>query len=71
MEELAKFYAANEKHNIVSAEWTINGRSLKSGDGMAKCNFMRVKLSDKSEFLLSSDEVKKIEDFPQRWEKRK
>ncbi len=57
--KIKDFKRCNAEHKVVSAAWTVNGRSIK-GELPNKWNYMRVKLKSGEEFLLSAQEVKAI-----------
>ncbi len=66
--EFEKFKEANKKSQIVEAAWTTNGKPIDSHP--INWNYMRIRLKDKQEFLLSREDINKITDFSKCWEER-
>lgn len=54
-----EFIEDNKNHKVVYAAWTVNGKNIKN-EPQDKWNYMRVKLENGVEFLLSNKEVKQI-----------
>lgn len=71
MTQLETFLKACETSYITRATWTVNGRPGGSSPP-EKWNFMRVTLKDKSEFLLSKEEMRSLnsERWTGLWEKK-
>lgn len=65
MMDAAEFKRINERWPVVKAEWTENGRPVKSGNP-EKWNYMRVTFKSGEEALISAKTVKEIGEM--RWD---